>query len=253
MTKPRGVGFDVDGAVGRIVLERSEASNSLDLPAAEAFGRAVTAAEDTAVRVVTLTGEGSRFCAGGDVSSFAEASDRPSYVLELASVLEHHLQRLSNLAKPVVAGVHGAVAGAGLAFLLNSDLTVAGRSTKFLMAYAGVGLSPDCGVSYLLPRAVGQQRALELALTGRVLTAGESREWGLVTEVVDDDQVAVQTMRIAEQLAAGPVLALGEAKRLVRRSWSVSRAASGRDEAETIARMVDTDAAQALIERFLSR
>jgi 2-(1,2-epoxy-1,2-dihydrophenyl)acetyl-CoA isomerase len=251
--EPRGVGFELDGAVGRIVLDRPQASNSLDLPAARALGRAVTAAEDPAVQVVTLTGEGNRFCAGGDVASFVDAPDGPSYLLELASALEHHLRRLSDLAKPVVAGVHGAVAGAGLAFLLNADLIVAGRSTKFLMAYAGIGLSPDCGVSYLLPRAVGQQRALELALAGRVLSADEAREWGLVTEVVDDDMVPARTAKVADQLAAGPAIALGEAKRLIRRSWSDSRADSGRDEAETIARMVDTDDAQELIERFLSR
>lgn len=251
--EPRGVGFELDGAVGRIVLDRPQASNSFDLPAAEALGLAVTAAEDAAVRVVTLTGEGARFCAGGDVASFVGAPDGPSYLLGLASALEHHLRRLSDLAKPVVAGVHGAVAGAGLAFLLNADLVVAGRTTNFLMAYAGIGLSPDCGVSYLLPRAVGQQRALELALSGRVLSADEAREWGLVTEVVDDDQVAARTTEVARRLAAGPAIASGQAKRLIRRSWSDSRADSGRDEVETIARMVETDEAQALIKRFLSR
>jgi 2-(1,2-epoxy-1,2-dihydrophenyl)acetyl-CoA isomerase len=253
VVEPRGVTYGVEGAVGRIVLDRPHASNAFDLPTAESFGRAVAEVEDPAVRVVTLTGEGSRFCAGGDVASFTEASDGPSYLFELASVLEQHLRRLSQLAKPVVAGVHGAVAGAGLAFLLNADLVVAGRSTKFLMAYAGIGLTPDCGVSYLLPRAVGQQRALELALAGRVLSADEAREWGLVSEVVDDDQVASRTASIAEQLSAGPAVALGEAKRLIRGSWSLARADSARDEAETIARMVDTDEAQALIKRFVSR
>ena len=229
MTGPRGVRYEPVGAVGRIVLERPDASNALDLPAARAFGEAVSQAESTTVRAVTLTGDGKRFCAGGDVASFVTADDRTAYLHELATVLEQHLRRLSELAKPVVAGVQGAVAGAGLALLLNADLVVAGRSTKFVMAYAGIGLTPDCGVSYLLPRAVGQQRALQLAVGGRVLSADEAREWGLVTEVVDDDQVATRTAEVAKALADGPTLALGEAKRLIRSSWDVSRADNAKD------------------------
>ena len=98
--------------------------------------------------------------------------------ITLATELEAQLRRLSELPKPVVAGVHGAVAGAGLALVLNADLVVAGESTKFVMAYAAIGLTPDCGVSYLLPRAIGQQRALELAVSGRVLNAVGSPRLG---------------------------------------------------------------------------
>jgi enoyl-CoA hydratase/carnithine racemase len=108
------------------------------------------------------------------------APDRASYVHELAATFEAGLRRLSELPVPVVAAVHGAVACAGLAVVLNCDVVIAARSTKFLMAYSAVGLTPDCGVSYLLPRAVGQQRALELALTGRTLSAEEAMAWGLV-------------------------------------------------------------------------
>jgi 2-(1,2-epoxy-1,2-dihydrophenyl)acetyl-CoA isomerase len=154
------------------------------------------------------------------------------------------------LDKPVVAAVHGAVAGAGLAVLLNADLVVAARSTKFLMAYAGIGLTPDCGVSYLLPRAVGQQRALELALTGRVLTAERAHAWGLITEVVDDDQLAQRGEALADQLAGEPTFALGQAKRLIRESWTRSRPDSAEDESGTIARAVTTEVATARIARF---
>lgn len=184
---------------------------------------------------------------------FVAADDPAVYLHELATVLEQHLRRLSEPAKPVVAGVHGAVAGAGLALLLNADPVVAGRSTKFVMAYAGIGLTPDCGVSYLLPRAVGQQRALQLAVGGRVLSAEEVREWGLVTEVVDDDQVDTRTAEVAHALADGRTLAFGETKRLIRSSWDVSRADNAKDETDTIARMVTTDDAHRLIQQFLSR
>jgi 2-(1,2-epoxy-1,2-dihydrophenyl)acetyl-CoA isomerase len=156
----RGVHDEAAGPVGRITLSRPESANAMDLPAARAFGEAVSRAAEPSVRSVLLTGDGRRFCAGGDVSSFLHAEDRAGYLLQLATELERHLRRLSELDKPVVAGVHGAVAGAGLGLLLSSDVVVAGRSTKFLMAYPDIGLIPDCGVSYPLPRAVGQQRAL---------------------------------------------------------------------------------------------
>jgi 2-(1,2-epoxy-1,2-dihydrophenyl)acetyl-CoA isomerase len=130
---------------------------------------------------------------------------------------------------------------------------VSGRGTKFLTAYAGVGLTPDCGLSWLLPRAVGQQRALELALTGRVLTAEEARDWGLVTTVVDDAELEEQATVLAVRLATAPPFALGQARRLIRSSWTVSRAESGADEARTIARAVTTPEAQALVARFAGR
>jgi 2-(1,2-epoxy-1,2-dihydrophenyl)acetyl-CoA isomerase len=253
MEEPRGVGFEMDGAVGRIVLERPQAANSFDLPAARAFGAAVEQAEATTVRAVSLTARGPRFCAGGDVASFVAADDRARYLRTLATELEAHLRRLSELPKPVVAGVHGAVAGAGLAFVLNADLVVAGESTKFVMAYPAIGLTPDCGVSYLLPRAIGQQRALELALSGRVLDAEEARDWGLVTEVVDDDQVRGRTADVAGALASGPAQAFGETKRLIRSSWGASRADNAQDEADTIGRMVASDDADRLIQQFLRR
>ena len=251
--EPRGVRFELDGAVGRIVLDRPENANVFDLPAARALAAAVTQAEQRAVRAVAITGEGKRFCAGGDAASFVAADDRPSYLQTLATELERELRRLSALAKPVVAGVHGAVAGAGLAFVLNADLVVAGRGTKFVFAYPGIGLTPDCGVSYLLPRAVGQQRALEFALGGRVLAAEEAQAWGLVTEVVEDEAVVARTAELASQLAAGPATAFGEAKRLIRSAWETSRADNAQDEARTIARMVATDDAKRLIEDFISR
>lgn len=253
MTSAGGVRLDQDGEVGRIVLDRPEASNSFDLPAARALSAAVSAAEVAGVRAVLVTGEGKRFCAGGDVSSFLAADDPEGYLLVLATELEAGLRRLSELPVPVVAAVHGAVAGAGLAVLLNSDIVVAGRSTRFVMAYAGIALTPDCGVSWLLPRVVGQQRALELALTGRTLTADEAQAWGLVTEVVDDDQVHARAQEVATMLAQGPTGAFGEAKRLIRSSWTVSREHNARDEAATIARAVTTDEAQARIDRFAGR
>jgi 2-(1,2-epoxy-1,2-dihydrophenyl)acetyl-CoA isomerase len=255
-----GVRYERTDRVGRIVLERPDASNAFDLPAARALRAALDRVEEDAQRshlgVVLVTAEGPRFCGGGDVRSFAAAEDQPGYLRELAETLEAELRRLSELPLPVVAAVQGSVAGAGLAFLLNSDVVLSARSTRFTMAYAGVGLTPDCGVSYLLPRAIGQQRALALALTGRVLGADEAAAWGLVTEVVDDEMLADRATALAESVAAGATgatAALGQAKRLIRSAWEVTRAQSAADEVDTIASAVTTPEAQARIERFVNR
>lgn len=245
--------LNIAEGVAELRMNRPASSNSFDLPTALAIKHAVGEVEfDPAVSVVLLTGAGKRFCAGGDVASMVAAEDSGTYLKELADVLDGALQRLNNLNKPVVAAVQGAVAGAGIGVMLTADLIVAERGTKFLTAYAGIGLTPDCGVSWLLPRAVGQPRALELALSGRVLEADEALLWGLVTEVIDGSATD-RARSISAGLAAGPASAYGQARRLVRASWSRDRAASGVDESATISQAVQDLAAIALIERFAGR
>lgn len=242
----------IDG-VGRLVLNRPEQSNSFDLPAARDMSTAVAAVSTDEVRAITLTAEGKRFCAGGDVTSFLASDDEPAYLLELADELEGALRSLAAVAKPVVAGVRGAVAGAGLAVMLSADVIVASRSTKFVMAYAGIGLTPDCGVSYLLPRAIGQHRALDLALTGRVLTADEALDWGLVTYVVDDADVEQKVAEIVQGWVDSAPLALGQARRLIRSSWDTPAEQQGADESATISASVAGDEAQRLVAAFTRR
>ena len=241
--------------VCHIELNRPAVSNAVDLPTTDELEAAIDlAASDDSVRAVLVTGAGKRFCAGGDVAAMVTAPDRAAYVLALARALDSALQKLSALEKPTVAAVQGAVAGAGLAVMLSCDVIVAAESTKFVTAYSGVGLTPDCGVSYLLPRAIGQQRALALALTNRALSAREALEWGLVTEVVEDAGVAERAAAVAAELAAGPSFALGQAKRLIRSSWEMSRAEVGADEARTISDAVSTeDASRLLASRLRSR
>ncbi|MET1062902.1 MAG: enoyl-CoA hydratase/isomerase family protein [Aeromicrobium sp.] len=242
----------VDG-IGRIVLTRPDQSNSFDLPAAQDMAAAVEAVSGDEVLAITLTAEGKRFCAGGDVTSFAAADEPSEYLLELANVLEGALRALADLPKPVVAGVRGAVAGAGLGVMLSADVIVASSATKLVMAYPGIGLTPDCGVSYLVPRAIGQQRALEFALTGRVLTADEARDWGLVTQVVEDDAVEARVDEIARRWATSAPGALGQARRLIRSSWDTPGPEQGADESATIAARIVTDEAQRLVKAFTSR
>lgn len=245
-----GIQFDVSGGVGHITLNRPNSSNSFDLENAALFAEIIDAAEhDDDVRALVISGNGRHFCAGGDVASMKAAPDRSTYIADLATTLDGALQQLASMSKPVVAGVHGAVAGAGLGVMLSCDLIVAAGATKFLAAYAGIGLTPDCGVSWLLPRAVGQPRAMDIILNGRVLTAEEALGWGLVTEVVVDNPRA-RTETLALRLAGGPGFAHGQARRLARSAWQVDRRASGRDESATIARAVVTARASALLDGF---
>ena len=245
--------YQLRDEVAYVTLNRPEASNAVDLDCARLFGDVVSRVTNDGPRAVLIAGKGKRFCAGGDVSSILRAPDRPSYVHELAGTFEAGLRRLSELPVPVVAAVQGGVAGAGLAVVLNCDVVIAARSTKFLMAYSAVGLTPDCGVSYLLPRAVGQQRALELALTGRTLIADEAMAWGLVAEVVEDEDVLRRAVEVVAQVAHAATSALGEAKRLIRSSWESTRSESALDEFATIARAVGTNEAASLIARFAHR
>lgn len=251
MTSP--VLLDVREGVAHLTLNRPDQANTFDLPTAQAFLDAIEAIEaDSEARVVLMTGAGARFCAGGDVASFLSEDDPAKYLHELALVLDEGAQRLGALAKPVVAAVQGAAAGAGMSVMLCADVIVADRATKFLTAYAGIGLTPDVGLSWLLPRVVGQQRALDLLVNSRVLDAETAQEWGLITSIAETD-VTAEAAAIAERLATTVPGAVGQARRLVRTSWGVSRAEAGADEAQTISSRVSTEEAQRLIEKFLSR
>lgn len=246
------VTYDLADGVAHVELNRPDAANALDLPLARALREAIDrVGADDDVRAVLVTGAGKRFCAGGDVSSFAAATDPATYLFELATEADGAMQALGGLTKPVVAAVQGAVAGAGVALMLSCDLVVADRDAKFVFAYPGVGLTPDCGVSYLLPRAVGQQRALAFALGGQALSAEEALSWGLITEVADAS--AVRAREWAATLGAGPGRALGQARRLLREGWRLSRSETGAEEARTISLMSQGDEARDMIARFLDR
>ena len=230
-----GVRYAVEAGVGRITLARPDQANAIDLATARSFGTAVSlACSDPDVRVVLIDAEGRVFCSGGDVTSVVTATDRPAEVRRLADTLDAALLRLDAVAKPVVAAVQGSVAGAGLGVMLACDLVIAARTAKLVTAYTSIGITPDCGVSWLLPRAIGQQRALELVLTGKTLSAEEAQTWGLVTTVVDAGDVGATAQALAETLASSSCFAMGNARRLVRMSWSATRDEASVDEIETV-------------------
>ena len=245
------VRWDVRDGVATIELHRPEAANALDLPTAIALDDAVVAvSSDSSVHAVLLLGEGRHFCAGGDVTAMAAAADRAGYVLDLARTAHRAVLGIAALDVPVVAAVQGAAAGAGLALTLMADVVLAGASATFRTAYSRVGLTPDCGTSWFLPRIVGLRRALELTLTDRRLTAAEALEWGLVTSVGPDQELSDTARRIAAQLAAGPAPALGTTRRLLRDGLTRGLAEQLDIEAVTISQASLSPAAEASLSAF---
>ncbi len=214
--------YDVDPStsVATITLNRPAQFNALNLDMARELMLATIAAdEDPGVRCVVLTGAGKAFFAGGDLSTFGAAGDqRGALIKEMTTYFHAAISRLSRMDAPVIAGVNGVAAGAGFSTMLACDLAVAASSAKFTMAYTKSGLSPDGSSSWFLPRIVGLRRAQELTLTNRVLTAAEALDWGLITRVVEDGELAEHVRALSNELASGPTRTLGAAKRLMRES-----------------------------------
>lgn len=240
--------------VATIELNRPAQFNALDMALANALADAVGAvAADDAAHVLLLRGGGRMFCAGGDLTAMNGAPKRGAFVRELADAAHRAILALEALRKPVVAAVQGSAAGAGLSLVLASDLVLIGASARLTTAYAAVGLTPDCGMSWLLPRAVGTKRALELTLTPRVLKAGEAVAWGIATEVIDDAELHSAAERLAKRLADGPYEALGLTRHLVRSSPSRSLSEHLDLESASIAAMGAGEDAGGRISTFLSR
>jgi 2-(1,2-epoxy-1,2-dihydrophenyl)acetyl-CoA isomerase len=234
--------FERDGAVAKLTLNRPEAGNSINVPLARALMEAsIVCDEDDTIRCVLLTGAGRLFCAGGDIGGFSAAGEQiPSLLKELTAYLHMAISRFMRMGKPLVTAVNGAAAGAGFSLALLGDITLAARSAKFTLAYGGIGLSPDGGSTWLLPRLVGMRRAQELALTNKRVSAEEAAALGLVTRTVDDDALAGEAASVAAQLAGSATRALGRTRNLLLSSFSASLeeqmelearaiAASGRD------------------------
>jgi 2-(1,2-epoxy-1,2-dihydrophenyl)acetyl-CoA isomerase len=179
----------LDGDVWRVTLDSPETGNALDRSLIGQLSAAL-AARPADARAVLLLGNGPRFCVGGDVNAFAAADDDlPALVGELAAAWHEVIKSLLYCPVPVVAGVHGAVAGAGMGLLGACDIVVCARRTKLRPAYGGLGLSPDGGTSWALTRALGAPRALEVLLTDGTLTAADAHLLGLVARLVDDESL----------------------------------------------------------------
>jgi len=246
--------YRTDGGVAEIRLNRPMASNSLDLPMTRALHEAIVRAEqDENASVVLLLGEGRLFCGGGDLAAMNAAPDRRSFIAELASAAHEAILAMDALSKPVVVGVQGAAAGIGFSIVLGADIVVAGESTKFVTAYTTIGLTPDGGLSWRLPRTVGQRVASELVLTSDPVEAERAQALGIVSTVCPDAEIEATARAAAEKLAARPPHVLGTARMLVRTQWEHTFSEHLNVEAAMIAEAAGTDETGALIAKFLNR
>ena len=214
------VQVETRGAVALVTLNRPDSGNTLNLQMAmDLLAAAMTCARNSAVRAVVLTGAGAHFCFGGDLRAMASrdaASD--DYIRELTTYLHAAISHFVRMDAPVLAAVNGTAAGAGVGLVAMADLALCARSSKFNLAYTKAGLTPDAGTSFLLPRTLGVKRTMELLLLNRSLAAAEALDWGLVNEVVADEQLLARALELAEVLAQGANGAMGATKRLVAHS-----------------------------------
>jgi 2-(1,2-epoxy-1,2-dihydrophenyl)acetyl-CoA isomerase len=213
------IALEVSDGVARLTLDRPDVRNTISLELARDLHHATEElAANESVRAVLLSGRGDTFCAGGDLKSFHAQKDMASHIHEVTSYLHPAIENLDHLHAPIVSAVRGAAAGAGLGLACVADIVLASTTARFVSAYTKIGLTPDGSTSWWLPRLVGLRRALELTLTNRVLDAEEACDWGIVTRVVDDDQLDKEAEAIVAELASGPTSAFAGARRLIRDS-----------------------------------
>jgi 2-(1,2-epoxy-1,2-dihydrophenyl)acetyl-CoA isomerase len=207
-----------DGAIAWLRLNRPQALNALDVPLARALADALAglSQDHAGVRAVVLEGAGRAFCAGGDLACL-RADPQPA-ARELIEALHEAILRLDALPLPVLACLHGTVAGAGVSLALACDLAIAADDAQFNLAYVNIGASCDGSASWSLPRVVGLRRAMEIALLGETFDAPTALRLGLVNRVVPAADLASEAARLAQRLADGPTVALGAMKRLLRDS-----------------------------------
>ena len=211
------VQLETRAAVAVVTLNRPESANTLNLQMAmDLLAAALACARNAAVRAVVLTGAGRNFCFGGDLRAMASRETAgDDYIRELTTYLHAAIAHFTRMDAPVIAAVNGTAAGAGVGLVAMADLALCARGSKFNLAYTNAGLTPDAGTSFLLPRTIGAKRTMELLLLNRTLRPQQALDWGLVNEVVADEELLPRALQLAEQLADGASHAFGATKRLL--------------------------------------
>jgi 2-(1,2-epoxy-1,2-dihydrophenyl)acetyl-CoA isomerase len=232
-------------AVATITLNRPEKLNALTHRMSDELGQAFAqAADDPEVRGVVVTGAGRGFCAGQDLSEFEStyrAGDRPDIRGHLEASYHRLIPHIVAMPKPVIAAVNGVAAGAGVSLAMACDVRIASEEARFLQAFVKIGLIPDSGGTWLLPRVIGYARALELSITGDTIDARRALEIGLVTTVLPPDRFEAEVEGYAARLAALPTAAIAATKELLGSALRVDLEEALRREAEAQGRMGGTD------------
>ena len=246
------IDFKADGPIARVTLNRPDRLNSFTAKMHEELRDALANLGDA--RVVVLTGAGRGFCAGQDLSDRAvtpgQAVDLGETVTKCWNAL---IKTLVSLPQPVIARVNGVAAGAGANIALACDIVVAAKSAKFIQSFSAIGLIPDSGGTWALPRLVGQARALGLALTGDPLHSEQAAEWGLIWRAVDDDALDEEVDALARRLASLPPLGLAAIKEMIRTSWQYSLDEELERQAGTMRRLGFTEDYREGVAAFLEK
>ena len=243
--------LSIDGGLARLTLNRPAYLNATDFEMGTLWrDLAHRVTSDPEVKAILLDAAGPAFCAGGDVIAMASSGAGGSAVAGMAQVIHEGIRTFAHSDKPIVAAVQGAVAGGGLGIMLAADYIVASDSARFVSKYANIGLTPDLGVSTLLPAAIGQRRALQLLLQDRAIDAPTALEWGLVAEVVPAAELADRAHAVARFWIDNASAAFGQAKRLVRVGADRTFAENLDDEAATIGASFDTDESKVRVAAF---
>lgn len=237
----------IEGGIAHVTFNRPDVRNAISSDMLDAMIAFLSRIEhDPEVRCVVMSGAGGSFMAGGDVKNFAESIDLPA--ADRRTAFETRVYRnnvvfslLERLSVPVIASVAGHAAGAGLGFVAAADLAIAAESAKFTLAHVHIGVCPDAGTSYHLPRSVGLKRAKEIAMLGGALDATTAAAIGLINRVVTDDRLDAETEVLARRLAAGPTVALAEAKALLNGADGRGLAGQLAEEAAAVGRCAATD------------
>ncbi|MFI0423004.1 enoyl-CoA hydratase/isomerase family protein [Spongiactinospora sp. 9N601] len=232
--------WQMDGAVGVLTLNKPERLNAIANRDIDELDRVVMlAGRDPGVRALVITGAGRGFCSGADVKEWHARSDRDEE--SWPAKMHRVITRLYWLPKPVIAAVNGVAVGGGCDLALTADMRFAATTARFGEVYAQRGICPDAGGSYLLPRLVGEARAAELIYTGRIVDAAEALRIGLVSEVVEPEALMDRAMEQARIFAAGPTIAIGEAKLNIRKGHSIGIEEALRGELRAGHRCAETE------------
>lgn len=253
----KDIRLEIDGGVATITFNRPESRNPLGGLLREEFADAVVEigkAAGKTVSAVILTGAGPAFCAGGDINVLREMSDRGPAAMRVRMKESHEtLERWLDLPIPTIAAVNGAAAGAGFSLALASDFVFAATRARFVMSFGRIGLVPDWGAMYLLPRIVGLQRAKELVLTARMIDAEEARSFGLVLDILDDDRLLDHARDFASRFVDASPDAIRMAKKIMGDSFETSRHAALDAEADAQAAANASAYHKAALARFLAK
>ncbi len=226
---------NVENSVGYITFNRPESFNTFNLTLATEFLDIVDKfGKDETVRAIVIKGNGKVFSAGGDIKEMLNdiqvGDDRAAYFRSPLTAFGKMNQSLREITKPVLAAVHGSVAGVAFNLMLSCDFRIAEESTRFTQAFVKIGLSPDGGGTYFLPRLVGYARACELTMLPTEINAKKALDWGLINWIASSNSFENEIRKIAERLAASPTLVIGRTKTLLNRSYDYSLAEQMEEE-----------------------